>query len=159
MRGKELGSSLNENSKISQRVMCDLLEQLFSSRGYVWRWKRDTRRQRCQVDKAQASRQLYPEQLCKLQLSILSKNVVKGHRESLSHRVTYRVTGEVREWKAGNSHIRPDMILWRKWRKKKGTVLLGRSHRSLDLRVSLQSVIHSFGHGQAPSTLNSLSIA
>lgn len=42
------------------------------------------------MDKAEASRQLDPEQLCKLQLSILSKNVVKGHRESLSHRVTYK---------------------------------------------------------------------
>ena len=41
------------------------------------------------MDKTQAFHQLHQEQLCKLKLSIPSKNVVKGHRGSLKHRVTY----------------------------------------------------------------------
>lgn len=80
-----------------------LLDQLFPSRSHLQKWKTDVRRWQCQVDKAQASHQLHPEQLCKFRLSIPSKNVVERQRGSLNHRMTMdllRIEG--REWKAEN---------------------------------------------------------
>lgn len=109
---KKLGRILSEHSKISQRVKSDLLEQLFSNASYLWKWKTDVRRQWCQEDKAQVVHQIHPDQLCKLWLSIPSKNVVKDHRSSLGHKVTYKQ----RWWKLGNGQIRTDVKLWRKWR-------------------------------------------
>lgn len=75
-----------------------LLDQLFPSRSHLQKWKADVRRWQCQVDKAQASHQLHPEQLCKFSLSIPSKNVVEHQRGSLNHRMTY---GPPMHWRQG----------------------------------------------------------
>lgn len=126
----------------------DLLDQLFQARTAIKMENRCQRDAWCQVDKTQAFHQLHQEQLCKLRLSIPSREWSHGCRGSLKHRATYG-----REhWRRQQVENRNQLNMPRHdYRRNEGMIrmLLGGSHHvSPDPKVPLQSVIHFLSHGR-----------